>query len=310
MRTWTKEQEQFLIDNGDKMSVKDLMNALDKTDGAIRNKKSSLGIKNNRSLIYTQEEKDIIKDWYILHLESDEGGIELDKLSKILGRSKTYICAIAGEMGLTYYGNYSKEDRKNRGIKMSTFNEKYSPSRFSGKHHSLKSKRQMSIKQRIRFENMSEEEKKDYISKGILTKRQNNIYTTTENSYSRCRGGYREDLNKYFRSSWEANIARYLNFLHIKWEYEFKRFNFEEIDSGVLSYMPDFYLSELDIWIEVKGWMDEKSKTRFKYFEKFYPEENNKLILIERKRYNEIEKEFKYIVSNWEFSNQNKKKIS
>jgi len=310
MRTWTKEQEQFLIDNGNNMSVKELMNALDKTDGAIRNKKSNLGIKNNRSPIYTQEEKDIIKDWYILHLESDEGGIELDKLSKILGRSKTSICTIAREIGLTFYGNYSKEDRKNRAIKMSTLAKEYNPSRFFGKHHSLKSRKQISKKQIIIFENRSEEEKQLFINKMRTTKRNNNLFTTTVNSYSRCRGGFREDLNQYFRSSWEANIARYLNFLHIKWEYEPKRFNFEEIDSGVLSYMPDFYLSELDIWIEVKGWMDEKSKTRFKYFEKFYPEENNKLILIERKRYNEIEKEFKYIVSNWEFSNQNKKKIS
>lgn len=41
----------------------------------------------------------------------------------------------------------------------------------------------------------------------------------------RSKGGIRPDLGRYFRSAWEANIARYLNFLQKhgeieSWEYE------------------------------------------------------------------------------------------
>jgi hypothetical protein len=309
MKTWTKEQEDFLIANGDKMTVKELMVALNKTNGAIRNKKSALKIKNNRCPLFTQEEKDIIKEWYVSHLESDEGGIELEKLAEKLKRPKTSISAIAREMGLTKYGNFSKEERQNRATKMSYVVNNYEPTRFFGKHHTLESRHQMSIKQIIRFENMSDEEKSIRANKSIITKRNNNIYTITSNAYSRCKGGFREDLQQYFRSSWEANIARYLDYLNIKWEFEPKRFNFLEINSGVLSYMPDFYLPELDKWIEVKGWMDDKSKIRLQYFKQFYPEESIKLILIDRKKYNLIEKQYKFLINNWEFPNQTNNEV-
>ncbi len=291
------------------MTVKELMIALNKTDGAIRNKKSALKIKNNRCPLFTQEEKDIIKEWYVSHLESDEGGIELEKLAEKLKRPKTSISAIAREMGLTKYGNFSKKERQNRATKMSYVVNNYEPTRFSGKHHTLESRHKMSIKQIIRFENMSDEEKSIRANKTIITKRNNNVYTITSNAYSRCKGGFREDLQQYFRSSWEANIARYLDYLNIKWEFEPKRFNFLEIKSGVLSYMPDFYLPELDKWIEVKGWMDDKSKIRLQYFKQFYPEESIKLILIDRKQYNLIEKHYKFIIDNWEFPNQTNNKV-
>lgn len=47
----------------------------------------------------------------------------------------------------------------------------------------------------------------------------------------------REDLNQHFRSTWEANFARILNYLDIDWEYEKYRIFFEDC-----SYLPDFYL--------------------------------------------------------------------
>ena len=71
-------------------------------------------------------------------------------------------------------------------------------------------------------------------------------FSKRNSNYSRCRGGKRLDLNsKYFRSSWEANYARYLNFLikHnqlYKWEYEADTFVFEAIKRGTRSYIPDF----------------------------------------------------------------------
>lgn len=60
-----------------------------------------------------------------------------------------------------------------------------------------------------------------------------------------------------------------------------KKILFEEIVDGVASYQPDFYLPEYDKWIEVKGWMDQKSKVRLKLFQEQFPDEYNKLILID-----------------------------
>ena len=66
-----------------------------------------------------------------------------------------------------------------------------------------------------------------------------------------------------------------------------------------MSYQPDFYLPDFDKWIEVKGWMDEKSKIRLTRFAKEFSEENDKLILIDSNFYYTLQDEFDYL-DNWE----------
>lgn len=116
--------------------------------------------------------------------------------------------------------------------------------------------------------------------------------------YSKTRSGTVEinGRRQFFRSSWEANIAAYLEFLKehgaIKeWEFEAKTFWFEKIKRGVVSYKPDFLITNNDdsvYYIEVKGWMDSKSATKLKRMKKYYP--NEKIELIDRDRYNSIKK--------------------
>lgn len=50
------------------------------------------------------------------------------------------------------------------------------------------------------------------------------------------------------RSSWEVKVADYLTSKNINWYYESKW-----IDLGNTKYLPDFYLTDLNIFIEVKG---------------------------------------------------------
>jgi len=118
------------------------------------------------------------------------------------------------------------------------------------------------------------------------------------------RGTY--DINGkkiFFRSKWEANYALYLDFLIKqkeikKWEYEPKKFIFEQIQSGTRSYTPDFKIIKNNNnieWHEVKGHMTASGKTKIKRFKKYYPEE--KLILIEEEEYNAIKKWSKLL--NW-----------
>ncbi len=92
----------------------------------------------------------------------------------------------------------------------------------------------------------------------------------------------------YFKSSWEYKYAKYLFILKkagyvAEWFYEPQIFWFLNIKRGIRSYTPDFKVVLFDrshYWIEVKGYMDSKSKTKIKRFEKYYPQE--KLCVIEK----------------------------
>ncbi len=95
-----------------------------------------------------------------------------------------------------------------------------------------------------------------------------------------AKGGYREDLKQYFRSTWEANIARYYKYIGEFYIYEYKEFEFKTIKRGQRYYKPDFYLPVSDSWVEVKGFLGSPDKTKLKRFKKYYPEEFVKLKFI------------------------------
>lgn len=139
------------------------------------------------------------------------------------------------------------------------------------------------------------------------------VKTNPMNVYSRSKGGKREDLdNRYFRSRWEANYARYLNFLIdqkqiIKWEYEPDTFIFDKIKRGTISYLPDFKVFHNDGTIEyheVKGYNSPKSITKLKRMAKYYPEV--KIVLIDKVRYKVLHSQLKSIIKNWEVDNNKK----
>ena len=68
-----------------------------------------------------------------------------------------------------------------------------------------------------------------------------------------------KDIN--MRSSWEVKVAKWLDDNNIKWKYESSECRFEL--SNDRTYVIDFYLPELDKYIEVKGWWDEYSKIKY-----------------------------------------------
>lgn len=100
----------------------------------------------------------------------------------------------------------------------------------------------------------------------------------------------------FFRSGWEVNYARYLEFLRQKgkikdWDFETKTFWFEQIKRGTRSYLPDFLVVNNDDsqeYHEVKGHMDQRSATKIKRMAKYYP--NVKLVVIQKSEYREIMK--------------------
>lgn len=124
---------------------------------------------------------------------------------------------------------------------------------------------------------------------------------------SRTNGGKRADLGGiYFRSSWEANWARYLNFRKahgdiVKWEYEPDTFEFVGIKRGTRFYKPDFkvyYPLDVVQYEEVKGYMDAKSKTMLKRMAKYHPDVV--VHVVDRARYQAVAKRLSHILAGWE----------
>ena len=105
--------------------------------------------------------------------------------------------------------------------------------------------------------------------------------------------GFRDDLDYFFRSTWEANFARILNFIGIQWEYE-NSVHRARFDSS--SYLPDFYLPQLDLFVEIKGY-DRNPDWLQKLFD-YRP--SFPLILIGENRYRVIERIFKKLIPSWE----------
>ena len=98
--------------------------------------------------------------------------------------------------------------------------------------------------------------------------------------------GKRKDLGGLFlRSSWEANVARWLTAQGMAIMYEPKIFVFDGVKHGTVSYVPDFALStqtnpSIENWIEVKGMLKNSDRTRIRRFKKHYPAEYAKLKVI------------------------------
>jgi len=109
----------------------------------------------------------------------------------------------------------------------------------------------------------------------------------------------------FFRSAWEANYARYLNWLQSRgdierWEYEPETFWFEAIKRGVRSYTPDFKVFEKGgfYFVEVKGWLDPKSKTKLKRMKKYHPGVN--VVLFGQADYKSLSRQLGGVIPNWE----------
>jgi len=80
----------------------------------------------------------------------------------------------------------------------------------------------------------------------------------------------------------EEEFASILNFYHIRWEYEPKTFpvRWDEAGKVVESFTPDFYLPDLDLYIELttmKQSLVTKKNKKLKLLKKVYPEVNIKL---------------------------------
>ena len=125
--------------------------------------------------------------------------------------------------------------------------------------------------------------------------------------------GHRKDLGRSFRSTWEANYARMLNYEDKKWSYEEHKFPFyDEYGKIICVYTPDFFVD--DEFIELKGHADgendwtcdckrcERDRIRIKLFAENYPDKILKIF--GRKEYREMAAKYNKIIQGWEKTNR------
>jgi hypothetical protein len=238
----------------------------------------------------------------------------LDDLASELGRTKQFICRQAKYLGLT--NQFRKVNDKDKAAISNRAKEYLSknphPRGYLGHKHSPETRELIGVKSRVAW-NTSKTFGIGHMSKEARQKRSDAVSKaassrTASNHHTRAKGGKRSDIGDiWFRSSWEANYARYLNVMidmNIveKWEFEPETFWFEKIKRGVRSYLPDFKVyyrnSDTPVYIEIKGWVQDKDKTKWKRMKKYHP--HIVLEIVGQKEYEEIKRKWASSIPNWE----------
>lgn len=260
--------------------------------GSVSSVGSKLGLGDKRRSapnsrhIYTAYQREAIIKAY--QLNRGKRGDWLDRLAKELGRDKHNISRFARLLGLT------QKSRKWLGT--------IHPRGMLGKTHSMELKRRTSS----RFKKLWKDPTSKFNSKEFRAKRSAissrnmsiRLHRRPESVYSRVKHGWLEfergRKRYFFRSGWEMTYAKHLDLMKRRgkirdWWYEVDTFWFDRIKRGVRSYTPDFRIecsSGEVVYHEVKGWMDQKSKTKMKRMAKYHPQV--KLKVIGPKEYKEI----------------------
>lgn len=284
---WTEYQVSLLIENYEHKGKTWCVENLGFTEAQVRQKASRLGLKQNKS-------SEFFKDWQGRAAESKVGKKR---------PNQSMVMKNLHESGKLLKND---EQRKAFGLRIKKWiKENGHPKGASGLIHSKETKLKISFSAKKMWENMSEEKRDEYAKRSAINGLKSNPIKREGASW-KC--GWREigGYKKYYRSRWEANYARYLQWLKEKgeikqWKHESKTFWFDGIKRGCMSYLPDFEVTENDGFVcyhEVKGWMDDRSKTKIKRMAKYHPEV--KLIVIDSKQYKILEKKIKGFISGWE----------
>lgn len=223
---------------------------------------------------WTTEEERLVREAYAANSGKKSGW--LISLALELGRIKSNVCRKAREMGLKTDRNRNNGGKKPRPRSVFERKGRWSrpgqthPRGMLGKHHTPDVCAKMSLSRTGTKRKPFTEETRMRMSMAMVRRLRGKPDSVNPGKHGK--GGRRVDLGgRYFRSSYEANYARYLNFRKIAWEYETKTFRFEKISRGTMSYTPDFFLTEEGEYHEVKGWMDPKSQTKLARMTRYFP---------------------------------------
>ncbi len=255
---------------------------------------------------FTTEQKDEIKQLYFDGFEC--GDNKLNDLCSKIGKNKEQVSRLAKKLGLTKRNRKKDPESclkiKERFIKWHTENQH--PKGMLGKKHS----KEFCENQSQYMKNIPKDKIRERTLKCLHTKVEK--YGSIGAAFPSRKTTWKQDWRtiggktKFFRSRWEANYARYLEKLKVEgkitdWLHEPQTFWFEKIKRGMVTYLPDFKIINLDgshEWHEVKGWMDSRSKTKIRRFNKYFPLE--KLVIIDTKWYKNNEESLSKLIDDWE----------
>ena len=228
-----------------------------------------LGLHDNDK--WTEDEIQKLRDTYACGSKY----VELDKLSLSLGKLKSNICRKARRLGFTNQkrGKSSEAIYKSAAKMKIWLAENGHP---RGAYKPLGSHKRICFVCGVVFDIYPSSRDK------CCSKRCATIYSAQmriQKGQGYARTGRRVDLNgQYFRSSYEANYARYLNHFKVllgveKWDYEPDSFPLVR-DIAPFVYTPDFKVTFVDghmEYHEVKGWDYPKGQIARQVFQEQYP---------------------------------------
>ena len=293
--------EQAYAELGNIWKVGDRLGIAGQKAWAILNKR---GVKL-RNPKFTAEEKERLLRDYDRHANTGT----LDALAAEMGRTRQFICRQAGKLGLTNRSRARPYWVEPTSKRIKEWIAEHGHARgMLGKKHSAETKARISKASAETWRNMSEDRIAEIADKAAKTRIERGILPPMNREGATWKAGWREigGVRKYYRSRWEANYARYLEWLKgigqvVSWEHEPKTFWFSGIKRGARSYLPDFRVVEVDgseAYHEVKGWMDARSKTKIKRMAKYHPDVT--LIVIDSAAYKEINKWAAGFIEGWE----------
>lgn len=259
---------------------------------------------------WTTKEENILREWYS---KTGTGAVNLGELASVLNRNVNVICRKAGQLGLTDGGRNWEGRSRISAMALDEYRKTHDHPRGAlGMKHSDETKKKISESSVKNAKSKSKEQKREIVIKQMKTRLANGVQFT--HSRGSWKSGWRLVGGReiYFRSRWEANYGRYLDWLVScgkvrSWEHEPETFWFDKIKRGCVSYLPDFKVispsGEVE-YHEVKGWMDDRSKTKIKRMKKYHPQV--KLIIIAAAYYKSIGKMLCRVIPDWEFDSKGK----
>ena len=267
---------------------------------------NKLGIKDKDK--WTDEQLQILRVAYNI---KDTETLNINELAKHLGKDKTNVCRKAKELGLSTnrFRKRSNEMNELMGERMKTWiHVNGHPTGYRELRMCLACGKMMELQHSAKNKTCSRS------CAATLRMR-------SEHIFSRCNSGRRIDLNnQFFRSAYEANYARYLNYVTanslfniVSWQYEPDTFKFSKVSDSPKQYTPDFkvfYGNYHCAYHEVKGWDYPKGIKARERFNKYYP--NLELILIGEDFFaNAVNNGLSKLIPNWEYykCQNNKKEI-
>lgn len=313
---WSISEIEKLKTLYEKLPHDEIGELIGKSESAVRNKCYRLKLRK-KEREWTDEECAKVKSAY-----SSGGYVDTALFAESLGRSLHSVHVKVSRLG---YGNPSRQLVKERKVRTPMFQTKEAlrayksaqtaewikknghPKGALGMRHSDETKKAISVASIKAAARMTVEQRTEMTMKAMKTRVANgtDVFQRPNASW---KAGWREigGVRKYYRSKWEANYAYYLQWLLEKgqikeWLHEPVTFWFEGVKRGCVSYLPDFWVLENDgseSYHEVKGWMDDRSKTKIKRMAKYHPKV--KLIVIDSKGYNALKKSVQSLVHGWE----------